>query len=161
MLDYWVDFFWHMNQQHHRDIKDPIKKKKWQRHCKRIMKRSIYEFSDGYPNHCSQAVWDMCLKADINPFELVWKDRNVFDKIDGKSALLWEHTTPNGIFCQELYDCTSPTEIREKLANYSGVCWVTRAEDNKLNKLGYRSKRPGGWRKCYEEAGIKLYERTK
>jgi hypothetical protein len=71
-----------------------------------------------------------------------------------KPALLGEHTTPIIEFISLLI--SSPIgDIRSLLENYSPVCWVTREEDNVLNKNGFSRKRPNGWKECYESCGIK------
>jgi hypothetical protein len=36
------------------------------------------------------------------------------------------------------------------------VAWISREEKNKLNAMGFQRKRPGGFLKCYERAGITL-----
>ena len=46
--------------------------------------------------------------------------------------------------------------IVETLFEYPGVAWISREEDLKLSKLGYQTKRPGGFFKCYEQAEIRL-----
>ena len=40
--------------------------------------------------------------------------------------------------------------------NYSGVCWITRQEDDLLNKNKFRNNRNGKWEKCYEKCNIKI-----
>ena len=39
--------------------------------------------------------------------------------------------------------------------NYS-MCFITKEEDKALRDHHYTTTRPGGWRKCYEECGIKI-----
>ena len=87
------------------------------------------------------------------PF-LFWKDRNYCGKDEkGRSKLVYEHTTPISQFFIELCKTKTQGEIEEKLNDYSGVCWITREEDDILTKK-YRTKRPNGWRECYKECGI-------
>jgi hypothetical protein len=45
------------------------------------------------------------------------------------------------------------------MQGYSGVCWITRDEDDELNRRGYKSKRPGGSLDCYARCGIKVLPR--
>lgn len=45
--------------------------------------------------------------------------------------------------------------VRETLFEYPGVAWISREEDIKLSQIGYQTERPGGFLKCYDEAGIK------
>lgn len=85
-----------------------------------------------------------------------WKDRFACGKDDkGRSRLVYEHTTPISEFFYELIQCDSLEKVENKLANYSGVCWITREENDILTKK-YKSKRPNGWEKCYKECGIEL-----
>jgi len=87
------------------------------------------------------------------PF-LFWKDRNYCGKDEkGRSKLVYEHTTPISQFFIELCKTKTQGEIEEKLNDYSGVCWITREEDDILTKK-FRTKRPNGWRECYKECGI-------
>ena len=108
----------------------------------------------------SKKAWDL-LKQNYQttPLEfplLQWKDRFICGKDEkGKSKLVYEHTTPISEFFYDLTTCNNLSEIEEKLDNYSGICWITREEDDRLTK-NYRAKRPGGWRKCYNECGIQL-----
>ena len=57
---------------------------------------------------------------------------------------------------EKLTSTISKEEIISNLENYSGVCWITRQEDDILTKSGYRSNRPEGWKKCYEKCGIEV-----
>ena len=49
--------------------------------------------------------------------------------------------------------------VRRWMQSYSGVCWITREEDDELNRKGYKSVRPGGWFECYTRCGIKVVPR--
>ena len=87
-----------------------------------------------------------------------WTDRFFCGKDEkGRSNLVYEHTTPIGEFFKEILTCKSQNEVLDKLDSYSGICWITREEDDRLSKK-YRRKRPGGWRKCYKECGIIVEE---
>ena len=95
----------------------------------------------------------------INPFDLKWPDRNKLGEVieenkRPKSFLVWEHTTPLNELFEKLIKTECIEEINSTLENYSGVCWITRQEDDMLTKAGYRSIRPGGWGVCYEKCGI-------
>lgn len=67
--------------------------------------------------------------------------------------ILLEHTTPIGQLIERMVK-----EPEEKWAMtlfcYSPVCWVTREENDRLNKSGFSRKRPNGWKKCYEQCSI-------
>tara|TARA_B100002051_G_C16356856_1_gene449104 strand:+ start:61 stop:576 length:516 start_codon:yes stop_codon:yes gene_type:complete len=108
----------------------------------------------------SDAAWEM-VNSGRNYFEdpgLSWHSINGYGK-DGKgrSNLVFEHTTPIAEFFNELLTCKSQIEVLDKLDSYSGICWITREEKDRLTKK-YHHKRPGGWRKCYEDCGIIVEE---
>ena len=87
-----------------------------------------------------------------------WKDRFACGKDDnGKSRLVYEHTTPISEFFYQLLECKSVDDVGFKMLNYSGVCWITREENDILSKK-FKSKRPNGWKQCYKECGIELAE---
>ena len=46
------------------------------------------------------------------------------------------------------------------MSNHTGVCWITREEDNILNKSGFRSNREEGWEAVYEKCGINVIVRN-
>ena len=85
---------------------------------------------------------------------LYYKDRLFCGRDEkGRSNLVYEHTTPISQFFKDLCKTKSVEEVVVALENFSGVCWITRQEDDILNKK-YRRKRPNGWRACYKECGI-------
>ena len=120
------------------------------------MRKLVAKFSDRPPSLASKRALELAVANGSDLFEMRWAHRNRCGKIKGKPALMWEHTTPNSVLCDQLLDCNSEEEIRTRLKNYSGVCWITREEDDLLNKAGYLAKRPGGWKKCYDSVGIKI-----
>jgi hypothetical protein len=86
------------------------------------------------------------------------KDRFACGKNDkGLSNLVFDFTTPISEFFNQLLECKSVDEVGYKMLDYSGICWITREEDNILTKK-FKSKRPNGWRQCYKECGIELAE---
>ena len=64
-----------------------------------------------------------------------------------------EHTTPIGELIEMMVQ-SQIEDVAKLLEKYSVVCWITREEDDKLNSLSFRKKRPGGWEVCYEKCGI-------
>lgn len=143
---------WLFVQQYHNAEDTHIKKK-----LKEALKDTLKKMTDQPVNMVSESVMKMCKAADIDPFELLWTKRNILGRDqDGKSLLLWEHTTPLAEFFESLIKCTSIESISETIEKYSGVCWITRDEDNLLNKKGFRSKRVGGWQNAYSDCGIKI-----
>ena len=123
---------------------------------KEALKDCLKKWSDQPVKMISESVYQLGLKYGINPFDLMWTSRYVFDKNAAKASIVWEHTTPLNEFYQTLVKCKSQAEVELELTNYSGVCWITREEDDRLNKNKFRANRPGGWAKCYEECQIKI-----
>ena len=126
---------------------------------KEALKDCLKKWSDQPVKMISEEVQKLNIDGNKNPFNLMWKDRNIFGKIGNKSMIVWEHTTPLNEFYQTLVNCKSFEEVELALSNYSGVSWITRDEDNILNKNKFRSTRPGGWKKCYTICGIKIIEK--
>ncbi len=104
-------------------------------------------------------------EADIQTLEEVvklieqFKGFKFFDSkliYKGRSWLVWEHTTPLKEFIEKLKMCKNEKEVRSVMNDYSGVYWISRAEDDALRAHGYSNKRPGGWRRCYNKCGIRV-----
>jgi len=139
--------------QQHNKTKDPFIEKK----LKEGLKDTLKKMTDQKVTMVSEAVMNACKPLNIDPFELLWTDRNILGKDkNGKSLILWEHTTPLAEYFESLIGCKSEHEVSQVIENYSGVCWLMRHEDNALNEAGFRSKRPDGWQKAYESCGIKI-----
>jgi hypothetical protein len=79
---------------------------------------------------------------------------------DGKTIMLWEHTTTNHETYQTFVKCQSQEELKEAMLNHTGVCWITREEDDRLNKSGFRSNREEGWQAVYEKCNINVIVRN-
>ena len=126
---------------------------------KEALKDCLKKWSDQPVKMVSEKVFNMAKTYNIDPFTLMWPKRNIFGKKDNKSILVWEHTTPLNEFYQTLIKCKTLEEVKFELSNYSGVCWITREEDDALNKNKFRSNRPGGWQKCYEICKIKIIKK--
>lgn len=121
-----------------------------------LMRKLVAKYSDRPPKMASKKALLLAGSQNKNLFEMRWTHRNRCGKVNNKPALMWEHTTPNSILCDKLLACKTEGDILAELINYSGVCWITREEDDALNKAGYRCKRPGGWENCYEAVGINV-----
>lgn len=129
-----------------------IKKK-----VKEALKDTLKKMTDQKVTMVSKNVFLACQEINQDPFELLWTKRNILGKDkNGKSLLLWEHTTPLAEYFEVLIKCKSQLEVDVSIENYSGVCWLMRHEDNMLNQGGFRSKRPGGWQEVYESCGIEI-----
>ena len=68
--------------------------------------------------------------------------------------------TTNHETYQSFVKCQSQEELKEAMSNHTGVCWITREEDDRLNKSGFRSKREEGWQAVYEKCDIKVIVRN-
>lgn len=136
----------------HNKATDAYSKKK----LKEALKDCLKKWSDQPVKMISESVYQLGIKNNINPFDLMWTNRYVFDKNAVKASIVWEHTTPLNEFYQTLVKCKSQADIELELAKYSGVCWITREEDDRLNKNKFRANRPGGWKKCYDKCEIKI-----
>ena len=99
-------------------------------------------------------------KIDVNPFDLKWEERHQMGHViinNREHAMaVWEHTIPIKEFRESLICLKDKNLIVKTIHEYSGVAWISREEDIQLTKLGFQSKRPQGFLKCYEKAGIKL-----
>ncbi len=99
-------------------------------------------------------------KIMVNPFDLIWEERYQMGHITlnnrKHSMAVWEHTIPIKEFRESLIKYYDKDKVKEALFDYPGVAWITREEDIKLSELGFQTKRPGGFLKCYDQAGIKL-----
>jgi hypothetical protein len=72
---------------------------------------------------------------------------------DPKRVLFaYEHMVP---VKNLMYAVIAAPEKAEEILRSAMVVWVTRAENTRLNDLGYAHNRPDP-QKCYEEAGIKV-----
>lgn len=141
---------WLMVQQYNSTEVHHSKKK-----LKEALKDTLKKMTDWPVSLVSESVMDLCYEKGINPFHLLWPQRNILGKHEGKSMLVWEHTTPLSQFFETLVSCNSLAEVGIAIENYSGVCWVTREEDNRLNK-NFKQKRPNGWQSAYQQCGINV-----
>jgi hypothetical protein len=87
--------------------------------------------------------------------EHTWADRG---RLDGRheDGFHFEHTETVYELVQSLMSLRDPTlEDVEAILARARVTWVTKRENEKLDELGYKSRRPD-WRKAYQDAGIEL-----
>lgn len=127
------------------------------KNLKGALKTTSQKMTDQPVNYVSKGVLDLCNAREIDPFSLLWPQRNILGTDEkGRSLLLWEHTTPLAELFNTLVECSSYSAVLDVLESYSGVCWITRQEDDRLNSSGFRSKRPEGWRTAYAKCGIEI-----
>jgi len=133
-------------------------------HAKRALNRIIRAWTDYPPKYISINALKLFKKANISPTNKTRKDYLILGRINNKSKIVFEHTTPVNEFITRLLTCNLKDEIRDEMKNYSGVCWITRKEDDLLNKNKFRINRYGKWKECYEKCDIhiiNLYDNKK
>lgn len=120
------------------------------------IRRTIQYYTEQLDWIYSEKVVELCngIGVDVktlpkyNIIKVVGGERN-------RPNIIGEHTTPLNELIELLIE--SPIEeVKNILMNYSPICWITREENDELNKLGYNKSRPGGWRKCYSDARINI-----
>jgi hypothetical protein len=115
---------------------------------------SLRTWSGTYATFISKALWEHFKKKkyEINPFELKWENRDLFDKAEGseKNIAVWEHTLPIKQLRDNIITCTSEIELENLVKNYPGIARITREEDERLTKLKFRQSRPEGFLNCYK-----------
>jgi hypothetical protein len=131
---------------------DPYLKKK----LKEALREVLRKFTDRCPEKVSKKAKILAdsLKKDLS--NKLWTDKNICGTTGKKSNIVWEHSTPINELADSLIECNDIGCIRKALDEYSGVIWITREEDNELASRGYKNKRTDGWKKCYEDCGIKV-----
>jgi len=129
---------------------------------KEALKRTVYKWTDLPPTYVSTEILRLFEENNIeaDPFDLIYTNREMLGRgEDGKTIMLWEHTTTNHETYQSIVSCNSIEELKNVMSNYSGVCWLTREEDTLLSKSGFRSKRTKGWQHAYKECNINVIKR--
>ena len=153
-----LPIMWAFVQSYQASKNDFLKKK-----IKEALKRTIYKWTDLPPKYVSTEIIRLFEENGIeeDPFNLIYTDRKMSGRDeDGKTIMLWEHTTTNHETYQTFVKCQSQEELKEAMSNHTGVCWITREEDNILNKSGFRSNREEGWEAVYEKCGINVIVRN-
>ena len=129
---------------------------------KEALKRTIYKWTDLPPKYVSTEIIRLFEENGIkeDPFSLIYPDRTILGRdIDGKTIMLWEHTTTNHETYQSFVKCQSQSELEKVMSSHTGVCWITREEDNRLNKGGFRSSREAGWKETYAKCDIQVIQK--
>ena len=159
MDEFFVPLIWAHVQQHQKAVRKLGPK---ERTCKKIresLNACILKWSDGPTSMISKKALEFFETRfpHIDPKKINWHQKYLLGKDDGKRGnLVWEHTTPVNLLLNDLLVASSRKEVEEILNNYSGVCLITRGEDDLLNANKMRTVRPGGWEKCYEACGIEV-----
>jgi len=90
----------------------------------------------------------------INPFKLRWKTCKKYGVVNKKRYIVFEHTTPISMVMKQLFLTNTLSEVNQVLNDYSGICLITRNEDDTLYSKGYGSKRLNGWKQAYNDCDI-------
>lgn len=114
----------------------------------------LRKFSDRYPVGVSVNAKKLASTYEVDLCDKLWTDKNICGQTGNKSNIVWEHTTPIKELIDKLIKCKDIACVKNILNDYSGVVWITRQEDDCLISKGYKDKRPGGWKRCYEDCGI-------
>jgi hypothetical protein len=136
-----------------------LKNSQIRKYIKQALGDALRKWTDGPVYMVSEEVMKLAKTRPIpiDPFTLSWRHRKIFNQdLKNKPAIVYEHTTPLGEAIETLLECKTEEAVVQFMKGYSGVCWITREEDNRLNKSGFRSKRKAGWEQCYTECGIKV-----
>lgn len=72
--------------------------------------------------------------------------------------LIYEHCIPLNAIVSDMYDEKKPKSIHSVLTNNLLTAWITKKENDRLDKK-YKKTRPNGWKKCYKECHIKLLDK--
>lgn len=69
----------------------------------------------------------------------------------------FEHAFPVSTMKKKLIDSdfTKGEAVNFILTNYA-CCFISAEENNRLNKAGFNSKRPDGWKDAYKQVGIEF-----
>jgi hypothetical protein len=127
---------------------------------KEAFKKSVYRWTNSLPpTHVSKEIIRLFKENNIeqSPFDLTYaigKGRKILGYGGKKTIMQWEHMQPNELVFEEYVKCKSKKELRKLMDEHIGCCWITSEENERLDKAGFRSKRPGGWQPCYEQVNI-------
>ena len=126
------------------------------RNAKRALNRLLRAWTDYPANYVSENCLKMFRKEKIDVAAIDRRHTLIFGRNEeGKSKIVFEHSTPINDLINTLMINTSIEEVNTVLKNYSGVCWITREEDDFLNDKGFKNTRNGKWAKQYENCKIK------
>jgi hypothetical protein len=130
---------------------------------KRAFQYAIREYTNKPHKLISKKVADIFILKFPNssPFNVRYSNRKKFGILDNnQGVLLFEHTTPVAFFLASLANSKTLEEVKQAMKEYSGVCLLTREEDDCLNTKGYRQKRPQGWKLAYESCNIQVMDES-
>lgn len=102
----------------------------------------IKKYTNFVPHRVSQAAQAIAdtLHRPVNLSEMTWHDQTGFDQ--DRSLFIVEHKRPVNALRHECINAESCDAVEQILAERLVAAWITRAEDNKLTRLGYGINRP-------------------
>ena len=154
MDEFFIPLIWSHIQQHKKAVKKLGPKDRTCRKLRESLNACILKWSDGPSKMISRKAPLEFFETrfpDIDPKKINWHQKYKLGKDDGKRGnIMWEHTTPVNLLLNDLLSAKTKEETISILDNYSGVCLITREEDDVLNSKKMRTVRPEGWEKCYE-----------
>ena len=125
------------------------------RNAKRALNRLLRAWTDYPANYVSENCLKIFRKAKIDVAKLDRRHTLILGRNkENKSKIVFEHSTPINDLIAVLINTNTLEDVNIVLKNYSGVCWITREEDDFLNKK-FKNTRNGNWEKCYEDCKIK------
>ncbi len=131
-------------------LSDPVDRK----HMRVQLSKSIRNATD-HPDfvlRASVAAQALAAERGIDLSKMTY-DNQVQKRFDpGRKLFAYEHMVP---VKNLMYAIIAEPSRAEELLRSAMIVWVTRAENDRLNQLGYAHERPDP-QKCYEEAGIKV-----
>jgi hypothetical protein len=118
----------------------------------------LREWTNRPPQYVSEKVLQrfLTLAPNINPYNI---HRHGKKQLRGKnvsiniSDLVWEHTTPVNYVIKKIMEADDLEQVVDALNQFTGICWVTKEEDQCLDKSGFRRERPD-WKKAYQNCNI-------
>lgn len=125
------------------------------RNVKRALNRLLRAWTDYPANYVSQNCLKMFRKAKIDVASIDRRHTLILGRNkENKSKIVFEHSTPINDLIAVLINTNTLQDVNIVLKNYSGVCWITREEDDILNKNKFKNTRNGNWAKSYENCEI-------
>ena len=105
------------------------------RNAKRALNRLLRAWTDYPANYVSENCLKIFRKAKIDVAKLDRRHTLILGRNkENKSKIVFEHSTPINDLIAVLINTNTLEDVNIVLKNYSGVCWITREEDDILNK---------------------------
>lgn len=131
-------------------LSDPVDRK----HMRVQLSKSIRNATDhpDFALHASAAAQSLAAEKGIDLSKMTYDNQPQKRFDPGRTLFAYEHMVP---VKNLMYGIINEPHRAEELLRTARIVWVTRAENDRLNELGYAHERPDP-QKCYEEAGISV-----